>query len=309
MHSRLLRHFIAVVEHKGMSAAAAELHISQPALTKSIRQLEDILGVELFERLPTGVVPTRFGEILARRTRLMDLEYRHAVAEIEAIKGGAGGTIKIGAGPVWSVRVLPPIIAAFRRQQPRVKIALRSGVIDTLVPALLAGELDIICAALDFPGHPEIVKEHLVEFRHVLIARAEHPLADRQDIKAAELLDYPWLALINDYVGASRVNSFFAANELLPPRIAVETTSTSSLINLLKEDDFIVNIPTMMLPYAETFGLRRLAVRGTLWDAPAGIAYRATKTPVPAVNAFCALVRAHFAGGQQAQRRLADALE
>jgi DNA-binding transcriptional LysR family regulator len=309
MHSRLLRHFIAVVEHKGMSAAAAELHISQPALTKSIRQLEDILGVELFERLPTGVVPTRFGEILARRTRLMDLEYRHAVAEIEAIKGGAGGTIRIGAGPVWSVRVLPPIIAAFRRQQPRVKIALRSGVIDTLVPALLAGELDIICAALDFPSHPEIVKEHLVEFRHVLIARTEHPLADRQDIKAAELLDYPWLALINDYVGASRVNSFFAANELLPPRIAVETTSTSSLINLLKEDDFIVNIPTLMLPYAETFGLKRLAVRGTLWDAPAGIAYRATKSPVPAVNAFCALIRAHFAGGRQAQRRLADALE
>ena len=61
MHSRLLRHFLAVVDHKGMSAAAAELNISQPALTKSIRQLEDILGVELFERLPTVVVATRFG--------------------------------------------------------------------------------------------------------------------------------------------------------------------------------------------------------------------------------------------------------
>ena len=135
-----------------MSAAAAELHISQPALTKSIRQLEDILGVELFERLPTGVVPTRFGEILARRTRLMDLEYRHAVAEIQAIKGGTGGTVNVGAGPVWAVRILPPIIAAFRRQQPKVKIKLRTGVIDTLVPALLGGELDVICASLDFPS-------------------------------------------------------------------------------------------------------------------------------------------------------------
>ena len=86
MHSRLLRHFLAVVDFKGMSAAAAELHISQPALTKSIHQLEEILGVDLFERLPTGVMPTRFGEILARRARLMDLEYRHAVAEIQAIK-------------------------------------------------------------------------------------------------------------------------------------------------------------------------------------------------------------------------------
>jgi DNA-binding transcriptional LysR family regulator len=299
MHSRLLRHFLAVADHKGMSAAAAELNISQPALTKSIRQLEEILGVELFERLPTGVVPTRFGEILARRARLMDLEYRHAVAEIQAIKGGAGGTIKIGAGPVWSVRVLPPIIAAFLRQQPKVKVTLRTGVIDTLVPALLAGELDIICASLDFPSHPEIVKEHLVEFRHVLIARAEHPLVDREDVAPAELLDHPWIALVNDYVGASRVNSFFAANELPPPHVAVETTSMSSIINLLKEDDFIVNIPMLMLPYLESVGLRRLAVRGTLWDSQAGMAYRATRSPVPAVNAFCALLRDNFAGTPQ----------
>jgi DNA-binding transcriptional LysR family regulator len=306
MHSRLLRHFLAVVDHKGMSAAAAELHISQPALTKSIHQLEEILGVDLFERLPTGVVPTRFGEILARRARLMDLEYRHAVAEIQAIKGGTGGIVNVGAGPVWAVRILPPIIADFRRQQPKVKIRLRTGVIDTLVPALLGGELDVICASLDFPAHPEFIKEQLVDLQHVLIARTEHPLAGRREISAKQLLDYPWIALINDYVGSSRVNSFFAANGQQSPRIGVEVNSISSALNLLREDDFMFNIPTMMLPYAELFGVRKLAVRGTLWDAPAGIAYRATNSPTPAVSAFCALVRAQFAGARQNQRRIAD---
>jgi DNA-binding transcriptional LysR family regulator len=306
MHSRLLRHFLAVVDHKGMSAAAAELHISQPALTKSIHQLEEILGVELFERLPTGVVPTRFGEILARRARLMDLEYRHAVAEIQAIKGGTGGIVNVGAGPVWAIRILPPIIAAFRRQQPKVKIRLRTGVIDTLVPALLDGELDVVCASLDFPAHPEFIKEQLVDLQHVLIARAEHPLAGRREISARQLLDYPWIALVNDYVGSSRVNSFFAANGQQPPRIGVEVNSVAAALNLLREDDFVFNIPTMMLPYAELFGACKLAVRGTLWDAPAGIAYRATKSPAPAVSAFCALVRAQFAGARQGQRRIAD---
>jgi DNA-binding transcriptional LysR family regulator len=306
MHSRLLRHFLAVVDHKGMSAAAAELHISQPALTKSIHQLEEILGVDLFERLPTGVAPTRFGEILARRARLMDLEYRHAVAEIQAIKGGTGGIVNVGAGPVWAVRILPPIVADFRRQQPKVKIRLRTGVIDTLVPALLGGELDVICASLDFPAHPEFIKEQLVDLQHVLIARAEHPLAGRREISAKQLLDYPWIALINDYVGSSRVNSFFAANGQQPPRIGVEVNSISSALNLLREDDFIFNIPTMMLPHAELFGMCKLAARGTLWDAPAGIAYRATNSPAPAVSAFCALVRAQFAGARQSQRRIAD---
>ncbi len=309
MHSRLLRHFLAVVDHKGMNAAAAELHISQPALTKSIRQLEEILGVTLFERLPTGVVPTRFGEILARRVRLMDLEYRHAVAEIQAIKGGVGGTVNIGAGPVWAVRILPPIIAAFRRQQPNVRIKLRTGVIDTLVPALLGGELDVICASLDFPAHPEFVKEQLIEQRHVLVARASHPLAGRSDIAARELLDYPWIGFANDYVGNSRVNSFFAANELQAPPVSVETSSISTALNLLQEDDFILSIPTLNLPYAERFGLTRLAVRGTLWDSPAGIAYRATQSPTPAVSAFCTLVRAHFAGGRQSSRRVAGNIE
>jgi DNA-binding transcriptional LysR family regulator len=295
MYSRLLRHFLAVVEHKGITAAADALHISQPALTKSIRQLEDNLGVPLFERLPTGVVPTPFGEILARRVRLMDLEYRHALAEIHAVKGGAGGTIAVGAGPVWMMKILPPVIAAFHRQQANVKIRLHGGVIDTLVPALLAGELDLICASLDFPSHPEITKEHLIEISHVLVARTTHPLAQCAEISAQQLLDYPWLSIINDYVGKSRVNSFFAANELEPPRIAVETNSTMAVLGLLQSGDFIVNLPTMMLPYAEAVGLTRLNVRGTLWDSPAGLAYRAGRTPLPAVNAFCALIRAHLA--------------
>jgi len=296
MYSRLLRHFLAVVKHKGITAAAEELHISQPALTKSIRQLEDNLGVTLFERLPTGVVPTPFGDVLARRVRLMDLEYRHALAEIHAIKGGAGGTVAVGAGPVWMMKILPPVIAAFHRQQPNVKIKLRSGVIDTLVPALLAGELDVICASLDFPSHPEIVKEQLIELSHVLVARSGHPLAECAEIAAQRLLEYPWLSIVNDYVGKNRVNSFFAANELEPPRIAVEVNSTTALLGLLQTGDFIVNLPTMMLPYAEAVGLKRLDVRGTLWDSPAGLAYRAGRSPIPAVNAFCALVRAHLSG-------------
>jgi DNA-binding transcriptional LysR family regulator len=295
VYSRQLSHFLAVIEHKSITAAADALHISQPALTKSIHQLEESLGVALFERYPTGVVPTHFGEILARRARLMQLEYRHALAEIEAIKGGAGGTINVGAGPVWMVRILPPIVAEFHGQHPKLKVRLRGGVIDTMVPALLSGELDVICASLDFPSHPEIVKESLIEVRHVLVARAQHPLADRKDVAATELLDFPWLALANDYVGNSRVNSFFAANELEPPRIAIETTSTSSILNLLQIADFIVNIPTLMLPYAEAFGLKRLMVRGTLWDSPAGIAYRSTKSQAPALNAFCALIRSHMA--------------
>ncbi|WP_436643319.1 LysR family transcriptional regulator [Microbaculum sp. FT89] len=88
MDSRLLRYFLAVYESHGISAAADDLRISQPALTKSIQKLEADVGARLFERRPGGVVPTRYADILARRVRLMDIEYRHAIAEIEAARGG-----------------------------------------------------------------------------------------------------------------------------------------------------------------------------------------------------------------------------
>src|SRR5260221_14018892 len=97
MQSRLLRHFLAVVERKNITAGFDDLHISQPALTRSIRQLEKTIGVTLFERLPTGVALTRNGEVLARRARLMDLEYQHALAEISAMQQGLAGVLRVGA--------------------------------------------------------------------------------------------------------------------------------------------------------------------------------------------------------------------
>src|ERR1700744_4243460 len=99
MHSRLLRHFLGVVEKRNISAAAETLHISQPALTRSIRQLERAVGVPLFERLPTGVALTKQVEVLSRRVKLMELEYRHALAEISALEQGMAGTLRIGGGP------------------------------------------------------------------------------------------------------------------------------------------------------------------------------------------------------------------
>ena len=98
------------------------LHISQPALTRSIRQLENTIGVPLFERLPTGVALTKQGEVLARRVKLMELEYRHALSEISALEQGITGTLRIGAGPMWVVddparASSRPFISSFRRSK------------------------------------------------------------------------------------------------------------------------------------------------------------------------------------------------
>lgn len=102
----------------------------------------------LFERLPTGVVVTKPGEVLARRVKLMELEYLHAMSEINALEQGLTGTLRIAAGPMWVTVILPDVLSAFHRQFPKVKVRVTEGAIDSIVPALMAGEIDRLCDAL-----------------------------------------------------------------------------------------------------------------------------------------------------------------
>jgi DNA-binding transcriptional LysR family regulator len=290
MQSRLLRHFLAVAERRNITAAAGDLHISQPALTRSIRQLEATVGTPLFERLPTGVVLTRQGEVLARRAKLMDLEYRHALAEINALKEGLAGVLRIAAGPMWLMTLLPAAIAAFQIQFPKIKVRLTEGVIDTVVPALLGGEIDVACITLNFPAHAEVVKEPLLGIRHLVYARDKHPLAGHNDIAPQELLKYPWVVLANDTVGTSRIGSFFLANSLDPPNIAVETSAVG-MLNLLAAGDYLGMFPAAAQPYTHRFGLRPIRHEGTFWEAEAGIAHLRSSRPARIIESFKAILR------------------
>ena len=124
IQSRRIVHFLAVAEHLNFTAAATQLNISQPALSRSIKQLEERLGVPLLDRLPSGVVLTRYGEILARRARLMQLDAEHTLSEIDALKTGSGGKLRVGAGPLWATVYLPAAVAALQRQHSSYQIEI-----------------------------------------------------------------------------------------------------------------------------------------------------------------------------------------
>ncbi|MDX2480979.1 MAG: LysR family transcriptional regulator [Desulfuromusa sp.] len=293
MQSRVLRHFLAVAKHNNVSAAAEALHISQPALTKSIKQLESTIGVQLFERHQKGVLLTREGKALARRARLMEVEYQHALAEISAIQQGIAGTLRIAAGPVWLTTILPPVIIKFNHQYPGVKIELEIGVISTIVPALLEGDIDLACCTLDFPSHPEIVKESLVQIKHSVIASSSHPLFQKVIVTAKDLAAYSWVVLARDNVGENRVRSYFAANGLEPPVLAVKTHSIS-MMKIIQASNFLAHIPARMLPDAAKFDLVPIPHVGTFWESSAGIASPSTSYPKHMVESFKVILREHL---------------
>jgi DNA-binding transcriptional LysR family regulator len=290
MQSRLLQHFLIVCERRNITAAAEFLHVTQPALTRSIHKLEKIIGAKLFERLPTGVALTSQGEILARRARLMELEYRHALSEIRTLEHGLAGTLRIGAGPVWYSNILPPVVTAFNRQFPKVRLRLTGGVITTLIDGILGGDIDLMCGTLDFQAQAEISKEPLLRIRHAVVARKGHPLVRRGIVAARELSLYPWLVLADDEIGIGRIGAYFAANALPPPVIAIETNSYA-MFKVLTQGDFLAHFPEQMLADAQKFGLTRIAHAGTFWDSEAGIAYRATANPVKALTSFISMLK------------------
>jgi DNA-binding transcriptional LysR family regulator len=298
MQSRLLNHFLMAAERRNITAAAAALHITQPAVTRSIHLLEKLVGARLFDRVPNGVVLTRSGEILARRAKLMDLEYRHAVSEIRTLEQGLAGTLRIGAGPLWISSILPRVIAAFHRQFPKVRVRLTGGVINTMLDWLLAGEIDIMCGTLDFRARTEIAKEPLLRIRHAVVVRKSHPLVHAGQVTARDLAAYPWLALADDQIGSGRIGAYFAANGLEPPVVAVATTSLG-MMKILQEGNFIAHFAEQLLPDAQSFGLTRIAHEGTFWEAEAGIAYRNTANPNPALASFVSMLKIALPSAQE----------
>lgn len=291
IQSRKVIHFLAVAEHLNFTAAATQLNISQPALSRSIKHLEEQLCVTLLDRMPTGVALTRYGEILARRARLMQLDAEHTLSEIEALKTGSGGKLRIGAGPLWANVYLPWAIAELQRQHTGYQIEITSGVIDTLVPSILAGQIDTFCSSLDFPNHPELEKVQLVDVSHVVVADKGHPLARKAEIQATQLLDYPWITMKGDYVGRNRLGSYFVGQGLEPPRSSIVVGPGIHSLDLLRYADYVTTIPTAMLPTANAVGVEKLNISGSFWDASAGIVFRKSNIPLPIISSLISILR------------------
>jgi len=274
MQSRLLRHFLAVYQHMNITVAADALAITQPGLTKSIQLLEAELGVSLFDRLPNGVVPTRYGEALAKHVTTIFLEYDHAMAEIESMRGGSAGTIRIGAGPIWLTHFLTPAVVAFQATNPGFRFSMEGQVISTAIPALLRGEIELFCGSLDFPDHPEIIKREVDQIEHVVLAGRDHPLTRDRDWKPQSLLKYPWATLSHDTVGRRQLAAYFATNGLNMPQATLESTSIVSILQNVQQGEFLACLARPLLDSIYGGNLVVIEAAGVIWRYQAGIALR-----------------------------------
>src|SRR5262245_52273239 len=179
MELRDLEYFAVISEHGHLGRAADALHLSQPALSKSLRRLEQILDVKLVNRTPKGVELTTEGSMLLLRVREVRLSLRSVAREITEMSEGRAGQLRVGASSPVSEQLLSNAFAALLKDAPRTKLLVSTLDNDVMFPALLNGELDVIVTY--FRPSEGLVFEHLYDDEFVVCAAADHRLADRKN--------------------------------------------------------------------------------------------------------------------------------
>lgn len=192
LNLHLLRIFAVVAEHGSLSQAAQAAHISQPAVTKAIQELEKQLGVSLLERGSRGVRLTEAGALLQGHARAIYAAEQVAEDELRAYRGLRSGTLRIGASLTISNYFLPPFIARFHARHPYLDLRLTSGNTETIERLLLDYKLDV--ALVEGPVHHErISSRRWRDDELVVVCAPRHPLVKRANLRAADFVHADWV--------------------------------------------------------------------------------------------------------------------
>lgn len=192
--SRLLRSFLAVAEEGSLVRAAERVYVSQPALTKQIRQLESRLGVRLFERSRTGMALTDAGRELARRAPDVLAAWDDALRAARAAGRRTARVLRVGFVASAANEATPGIVAEFARRRPGWRAELRQAAWTNPSAGLADGEVDAALLRLPFPGQDALRVEVLFSEERWVALPSTHRLAGRAEIAFRELWDEPFVA-------------------------------------------------------------------------------------------------------------------
>ncbi len=255
--SRQIALLNALGELGNLRKAAAAIHTTQPAASLLLQQLEERLGVQLFERLPRGMQPTLFGEVMIRYAQGALHEFEYAEAQLAELARGATGMVRIGTvmGPVPTL--LTRGVLAFKTAHPKVRIALEVGTSDELLPALIRGDFDVVLGRLPDQLDGQSLDIQLFEQgeRMRIIARPQHPLVDHSGLTLTELAPLTWILHPIGSPMRHQVENALQAAQLIEPLDIIETRSILATTSMLESSDMIAVVPNDVAEHYARYGM------------------------------------------------------
>jgi LysR family transcriptional regulator, regulator of abg operon len=249
-----LRDFIAVAKYGSLRAAAREISVAQPSLTKSIQMLEDELGAPLFERSARGAILTASGAAFLPRAQLAMEELRRAKEAVSQLNAGVGGRVAIGLSPAATTMLLSTTLRTFRRRYPALEMRITDGRAELTMPLLRNGELDFVVGPVPPDGLGEdIAAEKLFASQRVVTCRRGHPLVAAH--RLSDLLDQDWISTAVSGRLRTEFDAIFTDRGLTRPRSVIHCENTFAALELLLNSDMVALLPKS---FAEAAYLREL---------------------------------------------------
>lgn len=274
-----LRNVVAVVERGSLRAGAKHLGLAQPAVSRSIKELERELGLTLFERNKFGMTLTHAGEVFARRAKAIQAEFVRTLEEMEHLKGEDRGIITVGCSSATLIAMVPTIVNRFHVKYPNIRIKLLEGSLPMLEGQIRDGLVDLYYGPVaEGFVDPALVIELLFENERMIIGRKDHPL--RHATTLAELVGATWVTTPMAIDSDSEVNSVFVAAGLPPPRIAMQASSAMNLAVIVATSDLLAPVPQQWMELIRATGLMERIPVSEVSKAPRICAVRRANVPL-----------------------------
>jgi DNA-binding transcriptional LysR family regulator len=283
----------ALAEHRNLRRAAAAIHTTQPAATALLQQLEEGLGVALFERHARGMEPTIYGEVMIRYARGVLHDFAYAGDEMAALAAGASGLVRIGSVAGTTPGLLTQGLVRFKAANPRVRISLQVDTSDLLMPALLRGDVDVVLGRLPDQFYDEDLEIEQLEGESMsVVARPGHPLFDQGEVTLENLITQTWILHPLGSPMRRRVEQALQLASLAAPPDIVETSSILATTSLLEASNMISVVPLEVAQHYASYGLIAiLPVELPISMVNPGIITRKKKDLSPAVKGFLHALR------------------
>lgn len=246
---------VALDDIRHLGKVAASINVSQPAISKALGELERGLGLRLFERTARGVIPTTYGQCLIRHARAMQSELAQARDELQGLVSGASGSIRVGVLATAALELLPRALAELKAKQPGVFVLVREGIVETLLPELWLGNLDLIVGRLPQEGAQGLGEKILMEEGVSVVTGRHHPLVRRKRLRWSDLKEYPWVLPPVNTLLREPLERLFQDHALTMPVNRIETLSVHVIRAYLHHTNAIAALATDVSSYYESLGL------------------------------------------------------
>lgn len=290
---RHLQCFLTIAQLRSVGAAADALAITQPALSKTLRELEDALGVKLFLRDKKGMMLTRFGEVFLQHAAASMASLRQGIDSIKLAGNRGGLAVAVGVMPNVVSGVMPRVVSLFKQDAPDTTVRIAIGSNAQLLDQLRLGELDLVLGRLAQPEYMiGLSFEHLYVESLVLAVRSGHPLAITPRFRLKTISDYPWILPHHGTIIRMEAERFLLSQGIASSPNIVETTSTDFGRSYLLCGDAIWFTPLGAAePGLEDGKIALLPLASGSMEGPVGITVRGDAMPAPSATLLMEAIR------------------